>query len=77
MPYPVPLERMLAPDPDTVVKRALTADLVFVQGWLQARAPHTRSSYRREAERLLLWSAGRGKDLGMLEAEDIVAYEAF
>ncbi|MGT2491352.1 phage integrase family protein [Cupriavidus basilensis] len=77
MPIRCRLSAMLAPDPDTVVKSALTADLVFVQGWLQARAPHTRSSYRREAERLLLWSAGRGKDLGMLEAEDIDAYEAF
>lgn len=77
MPYPVPLERMFAPDQNTVAGPALAADLAFVQGWLRARATHTRSSYRREAERLLLWSAGRGKDLGMLGAEDIELYEAF
>ncbi|SCU77841.1 conserved hypothetical protein [Cupriavidus necator] len=77
MPYPVPLESMLAPAPKTVAGAALAADLAFVQDWLQARAPNTRSSYRREAERLLLWSAGCGKDLGRLEAKDLELYEAF
>jgi site-specific recombinase XerD len=77
MPYPVPLEHMLAPAANTAVGPALAADLAFVGTWLQDRAPHTRNSYRREAERLLLWCAVRRKGLRALETSDLEAYEEF
>lgn len=78
MPYPVPLEHMLAPAPNTAAGPALATDLAFVRAWLQERrTPHTRNSYRREAERLLLWSAARKAGLQALEACDLEAYEEF
>ncbi|MFS8981424.1 phage integrase family protein [Cupriavidus necator] len=77
MPYPVPLEHMLVPASNTAAAPALAADLAFVRAWLQDRAPHTRNSYRREAERLLLWNAARKKGLKALEAGDLESYEEF
>ncbi|QQX89416.1 recombinase XerD (plasmid) [Cupriavidus necator] len=77
MPYPVPLEHMLAPAPNTAAGPGLAADLAFVRAWLHDRAPHTRNSYRREAERLLLWNAARKKGLQALEVGDLEAYEDF
>jgi len=41
-------------------------------------SPHTFRSYRKEAERLLLWSVQvRGKPVSSLTREDVIAYEAF
>ncbi|MDZ7584313.1 MAG: phage integrase family protein, partial [Thiobacillus sp.] len=48
-----------------------------IQAWLKARAsnPHTERAYRREAERLLIWSImERGRALSSLSIEDAVAY---
>ena len=38
---------------------------------------HTLDSYRREAERLMLWAAWHDKDLPGLMVEDVLAYKAF
>jgi integrase/recombinase XerD len=38
---------------------------------------HTLDSYRREAERLMLWATWHGKDLPGLMVEDVLAYKAF
>ena len=38
---------------------------------------HTLDSYRREAERLMLWAAWHGKDLPGLMVEDVLAYKVF
>jgi integrase/recombinase XerD len=38
---------------------------------------HTLNSYRREAERLMLWATWHGKDLPGLMVEDVLAYKAF
>ncbi|UJJ58324.1 tyrosine-type recombinase/integrase [Rhodanobacter denitrificans] len=41
-------------------------------------SPHTFRSYRKEAERLLLWSVQvRGKPVSSLTREDVIAYETF
>ncbi|MGH8784905.1 MAG: phage integrase family protein [Cupriavidus necator] len=77
MPYPVPLEHMVFPDPRSPGGSALADDLTFVRAWLEARAPATRNSYRREAERLLLWSAARVRGLQALDTRDLEAYAAF
>lgn len=77
MPYPVPLEHMLAPAANSAAGRSLGDDLAFVRAWLRDRAPHTHNSYRREAERLLLWNASRKKTLNALEVCDLEAYEEF
>jgi site-specific recombinase XerD len=48
-----------------------------IMAWLSARAPneHTKRSYRREAERLLLWAIlERGKALSSLDIEDGASY---
>jgi integrase len=48
-----------------------------IQAWLKARAsnPHTERAYRREAERLLIWSImERGRALSSLSIEDAIAY---
>jgi integrase len=52
-------------------------DYQAIQAWLKARAsnPHTERAYRREAERLLIWSVmERGCALSSLSIEDAVAY---
>ena len=79
MPFPVPLELMRAPEPSVPLAQALGNDLLFVQSWIAARStsPNTWKSYRREAERLLLWSAANGKTPSAMTAEDLEAYRAF
>lgn len=56
-----------------------TDDASAVTGWLQRHldSPHTLASYRREAERLLLWCAARQTTLQRLSVEDLVEYLAF
>jgi len=52
-------------------------DYQAIQAWLKARAsnPHTERAYRREAERLLIWSImERGRALSSLSIEDAIAY---
>ncbi len=89
---PLPLERM--PIPTTLDGRhgdnrapdgekcQLDADndLRAIQAWLAEfrDSPQTQRSYRKEAERLLLWALlERGKPLSSLSREDCVAYEDF
>ena len=50
-----------------------------VQAWLSLHeAPATLRTYRKEAERLLLWAiVERGRPLSSLTTEDAVAYRAF
>ena len=50
-----------------------------VQAWLSLHeAPATQRTYRKEAERLLLWAiVERGRPLSSLSTEDAVAYRAF
>jgi len=54
-------------------------DYQAVQAWLSMHeSPATRSSYRKEAERLILWAiVERGRALSSLTTEDAVAYRAF
>lgn len=54
-------------------------DKQAVEAWLQLHeSSATQRSYRKEAERLILWSVvDRGKALSSLSAEDAVAYRAF
>ncbi|KAA0013493.1 tyrosine-type recombinase/integrase [Billgrantia pellis] len=56
-----------------------TSDAEAVARWLgEYRAsPRTLRSYRREAERLLLWLEVQGKGLATLRREDLDAFEAF
>jgi site-specific recombinase XerD len=47
------------------------------RAWLQ-RLSHTQRSYRKEAERFLLWAiVQRGKPLSSVSAEDCIEYSAF
>jgi hypothetical protein len=50
-----------------------------VATWLAKYADnrHTLDSYRREAERLMLWATWHDKDLPGLMVEDVLAYKAF
>ncbi|WP_455285619.1 phage integrase family protein [Cupriavidus necator] len=75
LPYPVPLEKMLAPQGSPT----LAEDLAFVRHWLEHRrgSPNTWLSYRRETERLLLWRARQGKAVRSLGDDDMAAYQAF
>lgn len=54
-------------------------DYEAVQAWLSLHeAPATQRAYRKEAERLILWSiVERGLALSSLSTEDAVAYRAF
>lgn len=55
-------------------------DLAAIQTWLSRHAPasHTWRAYRREAERLLLWSVfERRKALSSLDATDCAAFREF
>lgn len=56
-----------------------TTDHEAVSGWLQKYldSPHTLESYRKEAERLLLWCGGRGITLSQLMVEDVQDYKEF
>ena len=88
----VPLERLVLPAAldgssganrapvGTVKQLAAETDLEAVQAWLAEfhDSPHTFRSYRKEVERLLLWSfQERGKPLSGLLREDLARYEAF
>lgn len=49
-----------------------------IQAWLSQYAGHTERTYRREAERLLLWAVVvQGKPVSSLTAHDLAAYEAW
>ncbi|QBQ98587.1 site-specific integrase [Paraburkholderia pallida] len=54
-------------------------DYEAVQTWLALHeSPATQRTYRKEAERLLLWAiVGRGRALSSLTTEDAIAYRAF
>lgn len=64
------------------VSRQIAAndDVAAIGLWLAEYhgSPHTFRSYRKEAERLLLWATQvRGKAVSSLTREDVLAYEAF
>jgi site-specific recombinase XerD len=85
----VPLERFLLPDgldgahgANRGTRCALSAndDLAAIEAWLSACRPgaHTRRSYRKEAERLLLWAIlEKGKPVSSLTEADCAAYRDF
>jgi len=86
----VPLENFLLPqdlDGSRGVFRApqrpcllgVDDDYQAVMLWIQSkRSPHTQRTYRREAERLMLWAILiRGKALSSLNLEDCLAYQTF
>ena len=54
-------------------------DYEAVQAWLALHeTPATRTAYRKEAERLILWAiVKRGRALSSLTSEDAVAYRSF
>jgi integrase/recombinase XerD len=55
-------------------------DLAALKAWLAryADTPNTLASYRKEAERLLLWAVvARGKALSSLAHEDLLVYQRF
>lgn len=76
---PVPLEYMLHTAPNTDWRFALGEELQLVRQWLDGKRPgsHTWASYRREAERLLLWAARRRRPLRAMTAQDLAAYWDF
>ena len=89
---PLPLECLLLPEdldgrtggnragPEVVCQLAASNDLDAVQTWLAEfhDSPQTLRTYRKEAERLLLWALmERGKPLSSLTREDCLRYEAF
>lgn len=87
---PVPLERLSLPaDLDgrwgcnrgsAALQIGAETDLEAVQAWLSEfeHSPHTWRNYRKEVERLLLWSLlERAKPLSSLTREDLTAFEAF
>lgn len=76
---PVPLEHMLAPSPDDPAAVSLGDELRFIREWLARRSgsPHTAGSYRREAERLLLWVAQQRGSVRALETDDLMRYRSF
>lgn len=89
---PLPLERLRLPEmldgragvnragPDVVCQLAAGNDLEAVQAWLAEfhDSPQTLRTYRKEAERLLLWALlERGKALSSLTREDCLLYENF
>ncbi|RLK31098.1 phage integrase family protein [Cupriavidus plantarum] len=77
MAYPVPLEHMRPAV--HVSQEALHADVQWVRQWLARPGlqPHTFKSYRREAERLLLWLASQGRTLAGIDSEMLIRYAAF
>lgn len=76
---PVPLEYMLYDALSSDWRSALGQELQWVRQWLDGKRPgsHTWASYRREAERLLLWAARRRRPLRSINAEDLSAYWEF
>lgn len=90
--HPAPIERLSLPeelDGQLGVNRAqedaaklieADTDLAAVQAWLSEfeHSPQTQRSYRKEAERLVLWALiERRKPLSSLMREDLQAYELF
>lgn len=87
----VPLERLRVPTglegnegtnrSPTGCQLSATNDLEAVHAWLAARAggnSHTERAYRKEAERLLLWSiVERRKPLSSLNVDDVIAFRSF
>ena len=66
--------------PEVVCQLAANNDLDAVQAWLAEfhDSPQTLRTYRKEAERLLLWALmERGKPLSSLTREDCLCYEVF
>jgi len=66
--------------PETTQQLAANNDLEAVQVWLAEfhDSPQTLRTYRKEAERLLLWAIlERGKPLSSLTREDCILYERF
>ncbi|WP_255371435.1 phage integrase family protein [Cupriavidus sp. YR651] len=74
MAYPVPLEHMRSISADVE-----QSDLVLVREWLSGKSPtgHTFKSYRREAERVLLWAARQRLRLADLDEQALKGYETF
>lgn len=56
-----------------------TNDVQAIKAWLAQYidSPNTFSSYRKECERLLLWSAQQQKTLAQLRHEDLLFYRRF
>jgi|GEM_PF-1465457 len=79
MRFPVPLELMLPPPDTSPAGAELADDLQRVRAWVGARAasPNTWKSYRREAERLLLWAARQGRSVRHMTVEDLGTYQSF
>ncbi|WP_439685534.1 Integrase/recombinase [Cupriavidus oxalaticus] len=66
--------------PDRATRIAAADDLAAVTAWLAryADSAATLATYRREAERLLLWAVLQlGRPLSSLTHEDLLAYERF
>lgn len=76
---PVPLEYMLCTALYGDWRAVLGEELQLVRQWLESKRPgsHTWASYRREAERLLLWAARRRQPLRSMTGEDLSAYWDF
>lgn len=76
---PVPLEYMLCTSLSGDWRFALGEEVQLVRQWLDGKRPgsHTWASYRREAERLLLWAARRRHPLRTMTADDLAAYWDF
>ncbi|WP_321788088.1 site-specific integrase [Paraburkholderia sp. J94] len=65
--------------PPTTCTLDATNDYQAVQTWLALHeSPATQRTYRKEAERLILWAiVERGRALSSLTTEDAIAYRAF
>ncbi|WP_445147374.1 tyrosine-type recombinase/integrase [Dyella sp. Tek66A03] len=66
--------------PGVVRQIAANDDVAAIGLWLAEYhdSPHTFRSYRKEAERLLIWATQvRGKPVSSLTREDVIAYEDF
>lgn len=79
MRVPVPLESMRTSAARSAQDVELSEDLSSVKDWLKTKesSPNTWKSYRREAERVLLWTARQGRSLRSLTAADLAAYQSF
>ncbi|WP_423194043.1 phage integrase family protein [Cupriavidus sp. H18C2] len=79
MAAPAPLEWLREAPGEDLTRRKLAEDLSTVRQWLRSKeaSPNTWKSYRREAERLLLWAARRGQSLRDLADDDLQAYREF
>ncbi len=71
-------EQALLPSDDGI-HIAAHSDIEAVRLWLAeyAASPQTQRAYRKEAERLLLWLAGRGLALDGLRREHLAEFESF